>query len=261
MTQPRYVAADAADAFEHRRLELLEELLDPVSTRHLDGLGVAPGVRCLEVGGGAGSIARWMARRVAPGGSVVVTDLDPRFLHDLASEGIQVRVHDILLGPVEPGAFDVVHARAVLMHLRDPAAALRHLMAAAKPGGWVLIEEPDYGFVAAADPAHPEAAWFGEIWRAIVARLAASELVTADYGRRVRQALESAGAAEVGCEGSVWLRRGGDPAARFAQMHNTLLAKAGVLDEADARRQNALYDDPSFRYVDAALFSAWGARP
>jgi hypothetical protein len=65
------------------RLALLERVLDPGTTRHLDELGVAAGWECLEFGAGGGSIAAWLCARVGSTGRVVATDLDTRFLEAL----------------------------------------------------------------------------------------------------------------------------------------------------------------------------------
>jgi cyclopropane fatty-acyl-phospholipid synthase-like methyltransferase len=64
---------DPAWQMERDRLRALESLFDGASTRHLVRLGVTAGWRCLEVGCGAGGIARWLARRVGGGGRVVAT--------------------------------------------------------------------------------------------------------------------------------------------------------------------------------------------
>jgi 2-polyprenyl-3-methyl-5-hydroxy-6-metoxy-1,4-benzoquinol methylase len=37
---------------------------------------------------------------------------------------------DIVAGPVDPGSFDLVTARAVLHHVADPDAAIENLVAA-----------------------------------------------------------------------------------------------------------------------------------
>src|SRR4051794_23261295 len=76
----RYFASESPDDFEHGRLELLGKVANPITTRRLDGLGIGPGWRCLEVGAGEGGIARWMADRVGPIGRVVAADIDTRFL-------------------------------------------------------------------------------------------------------------------------------------------------------------------------------------
>jgi hypothetical protein len=51
---------------ESRRLELLEQRLDPVTKRRIGSLGVSEGTRCLEIGGGRGSITRWLSGVVGP---------------------------------------------------------------------------------------------------------------------------------------------------------------------------------------------------
>jgi 2-polyprenyl-3-methyl-5-hydroxy-6-metoxy-1,4-benzoquinol methylase len=62
------------------RMDVLARLYDPTSRRVLQDTGIAPGWRCLEVGGGGGSVARWMAERVGLTGSVLCTDLDTRII-------------------------------------------------------------------------------------------------------------------------------------------------------------------------------------
>ena len=108
-----------------------------------------------------GSVARWLAAQAGPAGQVVATDADPRFLADAGKAGVEVRRHDILADPLEPAAYDVVHCRALLLHLADPQQALRSMAAAVQPGGWLLIEDADYMTCVAADPAHPRSARFG----------------------------------------------------------------------------------------------------
>ena len=45
---------------EHERLLLLEAHVDPLSVVAIEAAGIKPGSRCLEIGAGAGSIARWL---------------------------------------------------------------------------------------------------------------------------------------------------------------------------------------------------------
>ena len=66
-----------------RRLGLLEECFDATTFRRLTHLGVSLGWQCLEVGGGAGSVAQWLCSRVGSAGQVIATDLDTRFLKAL----------------------------------------------------------------------------------------------------------------------------------------------------------------------------------
>ena len=71
-------------ADEDRRLDLFAERLDPLTMRRIGGLGLAPDARCLEIGGGRGSIARWLCEQAVPQGQVTATDLETGFLDRLA---------------------------------------------------------------------------------------------------------------------------------------------------------------------------------
>ncbi len=156
MTEPGYAFAGAEHDLERRRLALLEECCDPVTFAQLDSIGVGAGWRCLDVGAGAGSVTRWLSARVGGRGQVVAADLNPRFLDDVPAN-VEVRRFDVTSDELEPGAYDVVHIRLLLMHLGDPAAALRRMVGALKPGGWLVTTEGDWGVVAFAG--HADAGW------------------------------------------------------------------------------------------------------
>src|SRR3954447_22518034 len=143
----QYVFGEHADDAELQRLRLVEGWADQTTTESLRKTGVRRGWRCLEVGAGAGSIARWMSDAVAPAGAVVAADLNPRFLDDMP-DNVEVRRHDLMSDDLEVGAFDVAHSRLLLMHLPDPTAALKKIVAAVKPGGWLVTEEADWGLFA-----------------------------------------------------------------------------------------------------------------
>src|SRR5215471_14048260 len=129
---------------ERARLGGLAALCDPATLRHLTALGVGPGWRCLEIGGGAGSVARWLAAAIGPAGRLVVTDLDTRFLEDLRSERVEVLRHDIRTDPID-GPFDLIHARAVLEYLASRGEIVPRLVAALRPGGVLLLEDVLFG--------------------------------------------------------------------------------------------------------------------
>ena len=130
----RYFAADREAADELSRLRLLEQINDPYTFRHLDAIGFAEGWHCLEVGAGAGSVVRWLSERTGPTGKVVAADLDPRFLGDISAGNVEVRRCDITKDPIEPSSYDLVHSRAVLTHMQDPAAVLRRIGRSASAG-------------------------------------------------------------------------------------------------------------------------------
>src|SRR4051812_43221975 len=140
---------DQAWQNELERLRSLEALFDPASQRHLLARGLGPGWHCLEVGCGAGSLALWLADHVGPSGSVLATDLDPRFLEGHDRSNLMVIRHDLTKDALTPATFDLIHARALLVPPREPQAVLARLVAALRPGGWLLIEDVDFGGAAA----------------------------------------------------------------------------------------------------------------
>ena len=110
-----YMHANAWEG-ERRRLAQVEAAEDPGTIRHLEALGVAAGWRCLEVGGGGGSIAAGLCRRVGPTGAVVATDLGPRFLEALDLPDLAVRRH-----PAAGG--DCSYGRRLYRDLREAGLA------------------------------------------------------------------------------------------------------------------------------------------
>ena len=51
--------------------------------------------------------------------------------------------HNIVVDPLPEEAFDLIHARLVLMHVPEREQVLASLVAAPKPGGWLVDEEYD----------------------------------------------------------------------------------------------------------------------
>jgi 2-polyprenyl-3-methyl-5-hydroxy-6-metoxy-1,4-benzoquinol methylase len=129
--------------------------------RYLQSLGVVKsGARTLEVGCGNGSISAWLARQVAPDGRAIAVDLDLSLV-DVHLLNLEFRKADIMAGPVEPGSFDLVTARAVLHHVADPEKAIASLVASLRPGGAILLIEPDFLPVTIAEPPEVRAFWSG----------------------------------------------------------------------------------------------------
>lgn len=130
MTQaPAGYAFPHTNAGESRRLDLFAERLDPVTKRRIGSLGLGPAARCLELGGGRGSIAAWLAQDLAPQGQVTATDLETGFVSGLALPNLTVLRHDVRTDEFPEGSFDLVHIRAVLMHIPGRMAALQRMAA------------------------------------------------------------------------------------------------------------------------------------
>jgi SAM-dependent methyltransferase len=165
--------------------------------------------------------------------------------------------------------FDLVHSRAVLMHLDDPDDVVARVVAALRPGGVVLFEESD-GAPAQAAATTPAVALdlpapflqvmvpLADRWtwaRGLAARLAAEGLV--DVRDDVRDPM----------------LRGATPGAAF--WHHTLetirpLLTDGVrmagfgrdaVDESSVDAMLALLDDAAFTAPFIALHQVSGRRP
>lgn len=124
---------------ERERLTANEQYWDPFSIRILEQPGIAEGMRVLDVGAGGGTIAQWFARHVAPSGSVLAIDLDPRFIMALDEPNLEARQMDLFADEFPRDSFDVVHARCLLEHLPERVRGLERLIGAARPGGLVAV--------------------------------------------------------------------------------------------------------------------------
>jgi SAM-dependent methyltransferase len=249
---------DQSWAEERKRLEGMEALLDPGSRRVIEQLGIEPGWRCLEVGAGAGSIARWMAERVGSQGEVLATDVSTRHLADLDDPNLEVREHDILSDPLPEGHFDLIHARLLVEHLGRPA--LERMLPPLRPGGWLVLEDYDTSGAAV----YPDGAGAQAAIDAVLDFMSRSGF-DPELGRKLTHELESAGLEEVGAEGTVPVYRGGTAATDFLRLSIKALSdpvvEAGLLSHEQIQAGLARLDDPEATVLHATLVAAWGRKP
>jgi SAM-dependent methyltransferase len=243
------------------RFPALSASFDHGTIRHLEHLGVGPGSRCLEVGGGGGSIAAWLASRVGATGRVVVTDLDTRFLESLRLPHTDVRRHDIAVDPLEPDSVDFVHARLVLSHVRERDRALAQMVAAVRPGGWILVE--DFDRTVAPDPSLHAAEVVSETYAAMT-RLMEDRGVDRSYGRRVFGCLRALGLERVAAEGRTFMWSAGSPGpslmrANFEQLQ-TAMIDSGYVTAGQFEHDLAALGDPEFLMPSPILWATWGRR-
>lgn len=180
------------------RFGALAELFDPVTFRHVDRLGIGAGMRCWEIGAGGPSVPLGLAERVGPSGAVVATDIDISWTGDIAGGVIEVLAHDVAADPPPPGAFDLVHARLVLVHVTDRAEALRRMVAALRPGGRLLLEDADPALqpLLCPDESGPEQRLANRL-RAAFRTLMAARGADLAYGRTLPRVLREAGLEDV----------------------------------------------------------------
>lgn len=267
MPEGQYVAINSPEDVEWERVGLIEEMCDGISTRHLEALGIESGWRCIDVGAGRGSIARWLAERVGPSGQVVAADLNPRLLRRAhLPPNVEVREHNILTQDLEAEQYDLVHCRALLMNLPQPALALGRMAAAVRPGGWLCIEEGDYSAFGAVDAEYPGATAFNRTFHACLEALHTAGSADIRFGRRTLALIEGLGFASIGAAGEVILGKGGNhPVGRlYSQTVRTpgfeALVERGVVTREEFEHMCALLENSAFGFVGLIVFCAWGQR-
>jgi SAM-dependent methyltransferase len=246
---------------EKDRLERIAALTDPATVRYLEQIGVADGWRCAEVGAGAGSIARWLSNRVGHSGKVVALDIDTDFLNDLSAPNVEVRKQDITTTSLEEGAYDLVHVKILLMHLVERERVLGELVAALKPGGFLLVEEADIRSIQRVDPPSP-----------LLTR-AASALETffyfggADpgYGMKLLPAVRRAGLEVLGTDCQLTAVQAGSREVQTIVMSLAKLApmivRAGLMSEKEVEAAFHQLEQPSDTVIYTPItVSVWGQR-
>jgi SAM-dependent methyltransferase len=202
---------------------------------------------------------------VAPDGEVLATDLDPTPLAASADRpNLRVRRHDVGRDPAPEGPFDLVHARLLLVHVVQRDRALAGMVAALRPGGWLVVEEADPALqpglcLEDAGPAQQLA----NRLRAGFRQLMADRGVDLAYGRTMPRRLRAAGLSEV-CAAAYFPVAG--PAcvalerATVAQIRGRLLA-AGLATDAEIEQHLANLDAGLLDPATSPLITARGRRP
>jgi ubiquinone/menaquinone biosynthesis C-methylase UbiE len=142
------VSANAAEVYER---ELVPALFEEWAPRVADLAGISRGQSVLDVACGTGILAREVARRVGPGGSVAGCDPNPGMIAVARERAPDIAWH---LAPAEelpfaPGQLDAVVCQFGLMFFEDRVRALREMLRVTKQGGpvaiavWDAIERSD----------------------------------------------------------------------------------------------------------------------
>ncbi|MFA1555646.1 methyltransferase domain-containing protein [Actinomadura chokoriensis] len=132
-------------------LDAAADTLATVKREILRRLAPAPGQRLLDVGCGNGADVLELAGRVVPAGEVIGVDVNERAIEEARARGTGTGVPASFQSasafalPFADGHFDGVRAERVVQHLPDPAAAIAEMVRVARPGGRVLVADPDHG--------------------------------------------------------------------------------------------------------------------
>jgi hypothetical protein len=183
------------------RFTALATLFDPSTFRHLSDLGIRPGWRCWEVGAGGRTVPDWLAGQVGPTGLVLATDIDLSWLDGPGADNLLIRRHDVGVDAPPAAGLDLIHARLVLTHVTHRYQALTSMVAALRPGGWLLLEEADPGLqpLLCPDDYGPEQHLANRLRHGFRTLMAGRDADLA-YGRTLPRLLREQGLTDIGAD-------------------------------------------------------------
>jgi len=170
---------------------------------------------------------------------------------------LQLRQGNIVAGPIEPASFDLVTARALLHHVGDAEAAIVNLVASLRPGGAIVLIEPDFLPITIAEPPEVRAFWDG--WLA----WSRERGIDYDIGRTLAPRLGALGLEQIGDAAETAIYNGSSPWADYwtqtiVELRNDLVG-SGRLNEALIDTFLGYCADPSW-WTHTIAFSAVQAR-
>jgi SAM-dependent methyltransferase len=242
------------------RLSLLEQHLDPMTKRRITMLGIRSGLRCLEVGAEGGSVATWLCEQVGSTGRVVATDINIQLLQEIKLPHFAVIRHDITIDSPPEGDFDFVHARWLLHHLPEPDLAIRRMIDALRPGGWLLIEEPDFF------PVHTSTSQlYIDFMLASTGNVVRASGRDAFWARALPALVAGMGLRRVAGEGDFPVVQGGSPVAEFyslsAEQIRERIIESGMVNAERLDEALELLKSPDFWAFGGGSVAVWGQRP
>lgn len=256
-----YIFDDAGDREEFERLRLIEAARDPETIKRLEATGVGRGWRCLEIGPGAGSILHWLADR-AGSARVTALDLNPRFAK--AWPDVTIVRGDVSGTDLPETLFDLIHARYVFLHVRDWRKALSRTAALLAPGGFLVVEDADWGYSHGITGPTAVVDSINRVGDAIRRMYAAMGL---DYevGRGLVKAFKDEGILLRGVEFNLHQESGGAPTATYMkasvrQIRDRLLA-TGAVSPADIDAYVRAAEAGTARTSYYATVAVTGRRP
>jgi SAM-dependent methyltransferase len=237
--------------------------VDSTTHRLLHKINVSSGWTCLEVGPGTGSIARWLADRVAPAGHVAVTDVNPRSLDWFDfGDSPAGRYQSVRIDDMGVNRYALIHSRLILSWCERPVHMLQRMVKALRPGGWIVLEHPE-GRPATMDSSTPRGVEFNRVSRLIHAACA-SYGVDLSFGRRLPWLAADLGLTDIAGEVTQRIVRGGplpSMSSWMMQRWRDGLVASGLLTQGDLDAQLAVFRDPRALILDDSFLSFLGRKP
>lgn len=152
MDHPNHHYLLANQSSEHARLRLQSEVWESAGQDLLNMRPAPAGARALDIGCGAMGWLPLLSRWVGPKGTVTGTDIDPAMLARAAQlswqrglDNVHLLRDDLFNSTLPASSFDLVHARFQLAPLGRADEQLAAHLRLLRPGGLLVLEEPDAG--------------------------------------------------------------------------------------------------------------------
>ena len=253
----------AIDEFNLERQRLLARILDPVTERHLAALDIDRSGRWLDLGCGLGETTHLLTRYLGSSGECIGLEQNPALIEVARAQAWGDRrvlfcEGDASALPFDGDSFDFVFARFLLVHLEDPAAALREMFRVARPGALVFAQEPDLAF-SCCYPSSPAYERMPGLCGRVVA--------DAQIGRKLVHLFRGAGAAALQARGDIVIETEGADLRLISTMTfeaiGRALVSAGDLQPAQYESLRADFrqveSDPGRVLIGNPIISVWGA--
>jgi ubiquinone/menaquinone biosynthesis C-methylase UbiE len=178
---------------EKRRLLTQAQLYDPYTEAFLHKAGIQKGMKVLDVGSGIGNLSLLASKLVGSEGQVTGIDADKE-VSRIASQRVQklgIKNVSFVIGDVFSFDlnldFDAIIGRLFLLHIKDPATLLKHLVLLLRPGGLIAFEE-----IAALGTAIPICSNIEYIY-SLYAKLAEKIGIDFEFGYKLPRIFQTAG--------------------------------------------------------------------
>ncbi|MFD3470439.1 class I SAM-dependent methyltransferase [Streptomyces sp. NPDC058682] len=245
-------------AGEDDRIDLGALAYDDFTLARLRALGAGPGWRCLNVGAGTGTVARLLLERAGVS-EVLAVDRDTAFLRAHPAPGLTPLEADVTALDFSPGRFQLVHARFVLMHLRNWPRMIGKLASLVAPGGVLVLGDA----VDLTTPAAPTTT-YGRVMRAMWQGLGDSLGTDVSWVPEYPEHLREAGLLSVGAEILVPPLLPGSPISRFWagtwERARGPMTATGLVDDAAIDAAIRYLDSPDCAALSPGLLTAWGVK-
>lgn len=268
-TSAEYVLGGSENELARLRAQAAEH--EATAQWLLDAIGVRPGWRVLDVGCGPIGVLRLLSEAVGPAGEVVGLERESKFVEMARAEvsrlgltNVRIVEGDALSSGIEHGSFDLVHERLVMVNVPERDQLLVEMLALAKPGGVIALEDID-NVSWLCDPPHESWTALLEVFHGAFRAGGGDPFI----GRRLPALLRDAGVEGVETHVEAHVPQPGE----YRRTHllallesiRTRVVAAGLMDEEtlDGHRDALLKHlaDPTTLVIDKLLVQAWGHKP